>query len=163
MTTHKWLECPSGHETRSGNQILEVSYWRNCTATDNSTKERKLFSQQAYVLSTVEGNPKLLDLLEIATSSAQKTLFIKFLLDVLSITSHFAQLDKTPVELFDVFTAWSGTHSNTRLQMLSHLIFSRLALSICCQEVFISFLDQDYLHFQIEKPLSSKIQLNCII
>ena len=111
MTTNKWSECPSGRETRSGNQILEVLYWRNCTATDNSTKERKLFSQQAYALSTTEGNPKLLDLLEIATSPAQKTLFIKSLMDVLSITSYFAQLDKTPVKLFNVFTACSGIHS----------------------------------------------------
>ena len=130
-----------------------------------STKERKLFSQQVYVLSTVENNPILLDLLEIATSSAQKTVFIESLLDDLSISSHFSQLDKTPFELFDVFTAWAGTHSNTRfsgvdsalqyrkifflderaqkrqfiseiglggLQMLSHHIFPRLVLSVCC-------------------------------
>ena len=37
-----------------------------------TTKEWKLFSQQVYVLSTVEGNPILLDLLEIATSPAKR-------------------------------------------------------------------------------------------
>jgi hypothetical protein len=87
-------------------------------------KTRKLISQQSYVLSTVENNPKLLDLLEIATSTAQKAAFIECLLDDLSITTPFSRFDKTPNELFDIFTAWFGHYAKS--EELFYGIYSAL-------------------------------------
>jgi hypothetical protein len=78
-----------------------------------ASRARKLKSQQDKVFRTVEDNPKLLDLLEIATSTARKTIFIDALLEILPTA--FIHFDKNPDELFTVFTAWFGNynHSNT--------------------------------------------------
>jgi hypothetical protein len=46
-----------------------------------ASKPRKLKSAITKVFTAVEGNPKLLDLLEITTSAAQKTIFIDALLE----------------------------------------------------------------------------------
>ena len=76
------------------------------------SKTRRVLSQQAYVFRTVEGNPKLLDLLEIATSTAQKAVFIQSLLDVLDPTSTFSLFNKPYNELFDIFSLWFGGYKN---------------------------------------------------
>jgi hypothetical protein len=81
----------------------------------------------------VEGNPKLLDLLEIATSTARKTVFIESLLDDLSITTPFARFDKTPDELFDVFTTWFGDYDQ------SNTLFSGIYSALQYRQQF--FLD----------------------
>ena len=48
-----------------------------------ASKARKLKAAQSKVFTAVEGNQKLLDLLEIATSTSQKVIFIESLLEIL--------------------------------------------------------------------------------
>lgn len=79
-----------------------------------ASRARKLKFAQSKVFTTVEGNRELLDLLEIATSTSRKVIFINALLEILPTA--FDRSDKTnPEELFNVFTAWFGIygHSNT--------------------------------------------------
>jgi hypothetical protein len=82
-----------------------------------------LKSQQTTVFRTVDGNPTLLDLLEITISDAQKTKFIKALLEILPT----AFLDKFSgdnyIEVFTIFMAWFGHPGNSQT-------FSRIASSI---------------------------------
>lgn len=78
-----------------------------------ASRARKLKSVQDKVFNAVEHNPKLLDLLEIASSTARKSIFIDALLKILPTA--FAHFDKKPEELFSVFTSWFGNydHYNT--------------------------------------------------
>jgi hypothetical protein len=79
-----------------------------------SSKGRKLKAAQSTAFTTVENNDKLLDLLEISTSTPRKVIFIKALLEILPTA--FDRSDKTdPEELFNVFTSWFGNYvqSNT--------------------------------------------------
>jgi hypothetical protein len=78
-----------------------------------ASRPKKLKSEQDKVFNAVEDNHKLLDLLEIASSSARQSIFITALLEILPTA--FAHFDKKPEELFLVFTSWFGgyNHSNT--------------------------------------------------
>ena len=78
-----------------------------------ASRARKLKSEQHKVFNAVEDNPKLLDLLEIARSTAQQSIFIDALLEILPTA--FAHFDKNSQELFTVFTSWFSNynHSNT--------------------------------------------------
>lgn len=76
----------------------------------SNSKARKLKAEQFRIFTTVEDNPKLLDLLEIATTSARKIIFIESLIDVLPLTTAFARLEKEPAQLFDIFTIWFGIY-----------------------------------------------------
>jgi hypothetical protein len=78
-----------------------------------TSKSRKAKAREAKLFSTVEGSPKLLDLLQIATTTPRKATFIQPLLDTLS--SAFGSFDKQPDDLFTHFTTNFGTfhHSDT--------------------------------------------------
>ena len=76
-----------------------------------ASKARKLKSVQDKVFNAVEDNSKLLDLLEIATSTARKTIFINALLEILPTA--FGRFDKKPDELFSVFTSWFGDYDQS--------------------------------------------------
>ena len=76
-----------------------------------TSRARKVKAEQLRALTAVEDNPKLLDLLEIATSSARKTIFINALIDILPTA--FARFDKNPEQRFDIFTAWFGNYDQT--------------------------------------------------
>jgi len=77
-----------------------------------SSKARKLKSAQSKVFTAVESNLKLLDLLEIATSTSRKVIFIETLLEILPTA--FDRSDKTkPEELFNIFTAWFGNYGDS--------------------------------------------------
>jgi hypothetical protein len=76
-----------------------------------SSKGRKLISLQSRVFTAVEGNPQLLDLLEIATSTARKAIFIESLLKI--IPAAFPNSDKNPEELFTLFTTWFGSYAKS--------------------------------------------------
>ena len=72
------------------------------------SKPRKLKAAQSKLFNAVDGNPELLDLLETATSTARKTIFIDALLKILPTA--FDRSDKeNPDELFAVFTTWFGS------------------------------------------------------
>jgi len=98
-----------------------------------ASRARKLKSQQANVFNAVEGNSRLLDLLEIATSTAQKATFIEALLEILPTAFTQFKSDKKPAELFDVFTAWFGEYHN------SNTIFSEIHAALQYRKKF--FLD----------------------
>lgn len=76
----------------------------------SSSSARKLKIQQSQVFQGVEDSPNLLDLLETAISPARQAIFIEKLLEALP--SAFAQFDKSPEELFTIFTAWFGKFSD---------------------------------------------------
>lgn len=67
-------------------------------------------AQHHRVFQTVENDSHLLDLLVIATSSAQKSFFINTL--VKSLPDAFAPLNKEPEQLFSVFTTWFGNYKD---------------------------------------------------
>lgn len=94
----------------------------------SQSKARKLKAEQTTVFRAVEDNPKLLDLLEIATSQARQTIFIQSLLETLP--DAFAQFDKKPEELFTIFTAWFGTYAD------SHTIFRRIHAAVKYRQNF---------------------------
>lgn len=78
-----------------------------------SSKARKLKSLQSRVFSAVENNSQLLVLLESATSTTQKTVFIKALLTIYPTAFlGFSKMDN-PDELFTVFTAWFGSYADS--------------------------------------------------
>jgi hypothetical protein len=81
----------------------------------NSSKDRKVKAHQAKVFKTVESNPTLLDLLETATSSARKTIFIKAVIDDFKTAFVDFKSGKNLEDLFLLFTAWFGSfdESNT--------------------------------------------------
>jgi len=78
-----------------------------------SSKPRKLKAQQSHVFNAVEQKPILLDLLEIATSSDRKTIFIEALLEF-EPTAFVHSDNKKPEDLFKVFTAWFGNYDNSK-------------------------------------------------
>jgi hypothetical protein len=78
-----------------------------------SSKTRKLKAQQANLFHVLEGNPKLLDLLETATSSARKAIFIKSLLAVLPTAFAHFDTGKQDEDMFALFTAWYGGFNNS--------------------------------------------------
>jgi hypothetical protein len=71
-----------------------------------SKAEKLKSAQSSIIFPFVEANPRLLDLLEIATSPARKAIFINSLIAFLPTA--FATFDKTPEQLFNIFTAWYG-------------------------------------------------------
>ena len=73
-----------------------------------TSNPRKIKAQSATVFSAVEGNPDLLDFLEVATTTARKIIFIDSLLKIESTAFFHAQKLK-PEELFDLFTTWFGS------------------------------------------------------
>jgi len=78
----------------------------------SKSKDRKSIAQQSKVFRAVEDDPKLLDLLEIATSTGRKTIFIQTLLE--TMPTAFAQfINKKPEELFTIFTAWFGSYADS--------------------------------------------------
>ena len=85
-----------------------------------------LKAAKSKVLTAVEANPQLLDLLEIATSTSLKVIFIKALLEILP-TSFDHSDKKNPEELFNVFTTWFGiySHSNTCFTGISAALQNR--------------------------------------
>ena len=95
----------------------------------SNSKARKLKVEQFRIFTTVtvEDNPKLLDLLEIATTSARKIIFIESLIDVLPLTTAFACLEKEPAQLFDIFTIWFGIYpqSNTFFKQVHAALYYR--------------------------------------
>ena len=108
--------------TRKNRLQTTPFFWlRHCTATSlithsshtMSSKGRKLKSAQSKVFSAVEGNPKLLDLLEVATSTAQKADFVKTLLEILPTAFDRFNNLKTPDELFTLFTGWFGNYEDS--------------------------------------------------
>jgi hypothetical protein len=91
------------------------------------SKAQKLKTEQSSIIfPTVEANPKLLDLLEIATTSARKTIFINALISILPTA--FASFDKTPEQLFDIFTTWLGNYNQT---------FSGINAALHCRQRYI--------------------------
>jgi hypothetical protein len=88
-----------------------------------ASRDRRMKSRQITVFRTVKCNPTLLDLLEITTSDAQKTKFIKALLEILPT----AFLDKLSgdnyIEVFNIFMAWFVHPGNSKT-------FSRIDSSI---------------------------------
>lgn len=78
-----------------------------------SSNARKLISQQATVFRAVENSPELLELLEIATTSPRKIIFIESLLEILPTA--FDPHAKKCEDLFIVFNTWFGIYhkSNT--------------------------------------------------
>ena len=77
-----------------------------------TSRARMLKAAQFEVLTAVEANPQLLDLLEIATSTSWKVIFIKALLEILPTAFDHSDKKNTE-ELFNVFTAWCGIHSHS--------------------------------------------------
>lgn len=82
--------------------------------SDSNT--RKFKSDISKVFRAVEDSPKLLDLLEIATSPARQTIFIEALLETKSTAfTFFGNIsDKAPGELFTVFTSAFGNYPNSK-------------------------------------------------
>lgn len=95
-----------------------------------ASRDRRTKSHQSTVFRNVECNPTLLDLLEITTSDAQKTKFIKALLEILPT----AFLDKFSgdnyIEVFNIFMAWFGHPGNSKT-------FSRISSSIQLRKQYI--------------------------
>ena len=92
---------------------------RLCTATSSShliatmpSNTRKLKSIQSRVFDAVNGNPELLDLLEISTTAARKSIFIAAFLKFLPTA--FDRLDKKPDDPFSLFTTWFGGYANSK-------------------------------------------------
>lgn len=106
-----------------------------------SSRARKLQSQKANVFNAVEGNPKLLDLLEIATSTAQKAHFIDLLLEILPTAFARFKSEKTSDQLFDVFTSWFGEYPN------SDNLFSGISAAIEIRRRFFSDVRIKKRHF----------------
>ena len=79
-----------------------------------ASKPRKLKSALTKVFTAVEGNPKLLDLLEIATSAARKTIFIDALLEIQPTAFDRSGSEKNSDKLFHIFTAWFGSYAHSK-------------------------------------------------
>ena len=60
----------------------------------------------------MNGNPELLDFLEISTTAAQKSIFIAAFLKFLPTA--FDQLDKKPDDPFSLFTTWFGGYADSK-------------------------------------------------
>lgn len=87
------------------------------------SKLRRIKADMSTIFSTVESNPMLLDLLEIATSDARKIIFIKKLIAILPTA--FSSLNECAVlSKFDIFTIQFGSYNQ------STTIFSRVAAAI---------------------------------
>ena len=91
-----------------------------------TSRARMLKAAQFEILTAVEANPQLLDLLEIATSTSRKVIFIKALLEILPTAFDHSD-KKNNEELFNVFTAWCGihSHSNTHFTGISAALQNR--------------------------------------
>ena len=76
-----------------------------------TSKSRRAKAREAKLFSAVEGSTKLLDLLQMATTTPRKATFIQSLLDTLS--SAFGSSDKQPDDLFTHFTTNFGTFHNS--------------------------------------------------
>ena len=79
-----------------------------------SSRARKAQSQATQhfeLFMAVEDTPKLLDLLTIATSTTQKAIFIKSLLETLPTA--FKTYDKQTDDLFSLFTTWFGCYPDS--------------------------------------------------
>jgi hypothetical protein len=84
------------------------------------SKNRKAKAEQSAIFTTVEEDPELLDLLEIATSPARKAIFIAQLRK--SLPGAFDRFDgKEPAKQFDIFTTWFGNYHQ------SHTLFLRIS------------------------------------
>jgi hypothetical protein len=77
-----------------------------------ASRARNLKSAQSKVFHAVEGSTTLLDLLEIAHSTAHKTTFIDALFKILPTA--FDRFDKKLDEQFSLFTAWFGSYANSK-------------------------------------------------
>lgn len=77
-----------------------------------ASRARKLKSEQDKVFNAVENTSKLLDLLEIATSTARKSIFFDALFEILPTA--FAHFDKNSEGLFTVFTSWFGGYNQSK-------------------------------------------------
>ena len=78
-----------------------------------ASRGRKTISLHAQVFSTVEGNPTLLDLLEITTSDARKTEFIKALLKIMPNAFPKKFSGNNYVQVFQIFLTWFGQPGNS--------------------------------------------------
>lgn len=77
-----------------------------------ASNPRKIKAQSATVFRAVEGNPDLLDFLEVATTTARKIIFIDSLLTIESTAFHAQNLK--PEELFDLFTTRFGSFGQSK-------------------------------------------------
>ena len=128
-----------------------------------TSRARKLKAEQLTVLNAEEDNPKLLDLLEIATSSARKTIFINALIDI--FPTAFACFDKTPEQRFDIFTAWFGNYNqiNTFYSGIKAALYHRQQyfLETCfMKRQFISDIGLDWTA-DAKSPFFSKVNSAC--
>jgi hypothetical protein len=89
---------------------------------------RPLYIQQSKVLSTVENDPYLLDLLAVATSSSRRTIFIEALIK--ELPEAFSQFSKEPVQLFAIFTSWFGKFNN------AHTLFSGTSAALKARQQY---------------------------
>ena len=78
----------------------------------NTSKARKFKSAVFKVFTALEGNPGLLDLLEVATSTGRMTAFMVALLDFLPGPTVFDRYDKKPEDLCNLLTAWFRDYSD---------------------------------------------------
>lgn len=84
------------------------------------SKNRKARAEQSAIFTTVEEDPDLLDLLEIATSPARKVVFISHLRK--SLPGAFDRFDgMESAKQFDIFTTWFGNYDQ------SHNLFRRIS------------------------------------
>lgn len=100
-----------------------------------ASRARRLERRQNYVFSALENNPVLLDLLEIASSTATKPLFTKALLD--NFPDAFSNCDQDPETIFRVFTSWFSSYDkshtsfpgiSTALQQRQHRIWDNRSM-----------------------------------
>ena len=90
------------------------------------SRNRKAKAEQSEIFATVEEDPDLLDLLEIATSPARKVIFIAHLCKSLPGASDQFE-GKEPAQLFDIFTTWFGNYdqSHTPFRRISGALYQR--------------------------------------
>jgi hypothetical protein len=86
----------------------------NTFLSHTMSSKRKLISHQASVFSAVEGNHELLDLLEIATTTARKNIFIESLLKINPTAFDLHDTGKTSEDLFILFTTWFGSFDQSK-------------------------------------------------
>ena len=78
-----------------------------------SSKPRKLKSHKAHLFHALESKPLLLELLETAISSEQKTIFIKAVMKTHPDAFEDFDTGKDHDDLFNLFTGWFGTFVNS--------------------------------------------------
>jgi hypothetical protein len=85
------------------------------------SRARSAKAAQDRLFQAVEGSPKLIELLEMATSTPKKTIFINTLLEILPTAfDSFETSGKQPDDLFALFTSRFGSFPNrqTRFEMV---------------------------------------------